>query len=175
RQLFDQAEKPVPFELLGRGLERGAKADWDNIHQWGTAGSALSRLPPVPGTPHSLHTHWRWGTIFGLPSQLGPRGSAAFAGLGRGLGRGPLLHPPIPAQTLPLAITRSVSVPSADANASEFPFERLFRPKTKPREISQGADLVLWLSFEAFRSREEATRPWYGTFFVHGMFFAHNN
>ncbi|HKO47980.1 MAG TPA: hypothetical protein VJV79_09670 [Polyangiaceae bacterium] len=46
---FLRAQKPLPFDISGKGVERGYRADWDNIHPGhpsGGEGSALELNSP---------------------------------------------------------------------------------------------------------------------------------
>jgi hypothetical protein len=87
---------------------------------------------------------------------------------------GPLVDPRLPNQNLTFAITCS---DRPEWGATAFPRNRVFADTFEnvrtPVDVSKGCDLVLWLSFEAFRRDEDLDRPWHGSFFPQGMYFAH--
>jgi len=177
-EVFDAGEKPVKWELLGEGLDWGTKSQWDNIHQWAVG----KTLPETPGASHAAHIHWRWGTpatektdYFPPKPKAGPQ----FAGVG-GVAGAPQIDPRIPQQRLLFAITSFTPTPgagpkawSADENGSTAHFEELFIKArgSAPLDISSGTGLVVWISIEA--RRKPSRDPWQGTFFAHGIFFAH--
>jgi hypothetical protein len=131
---------------------------------------------------------------------IAPIGSNQFRGLKvamQDIG-GPLLDPKIPNQTLKFAITRSADPVyekstdktktenkwAADLNPSEQVFEKLFfdpsTGKPLPRKIDGGEDLVTWFSALAKKEEEisfwdddDEVKPFTGTFFIHGFYFAH--
>ena len=43
--IFDRGEKPLKYEIIGHGLDKGRRADWDNIHYWANS--------PIEGTPRA--------------------------------------------------------------------------------------------------------------------------
>jgi hypothetical protein len=184
--VFEAAEKPLLWEILGQGLVRGHKGDWDNYHQWGA--QAETDLPVAPGTPHAAHTHWRWAPIFAStkPSATVPKGGRQYHGAD--IPGSPLVDPAIWDQSLRFAVTVTPPDPRAPAewraelNPSTHPFDGLFtQASAHPVEIKDGAQLAVWFSFEAFRSEpvqigsfyQATDAPWSGTFFVHGFFFPH--
>lgn len=179
--IYEAVEKPVRWEVLGQGLDwGGTKSQWDNIHQW-----PGDELPETPGASHAAHIHWRWGTpaterTYLLPpkKEAGPQ----FSGF-RGPGSS-LVDPRIPDQRLRFAITTfnpsSSSSPrswAADSKGSTARFADLFlqgRGGKGPQDIASGGgtNLVIWISIEA--RRKPSQDPWEGTFFAHGLFFAHD-
>jgi hypothetical protein len=112
---FLAAEKPVPFELAGRGIDHGITAGWggrlygwDNIHQYshpakpgGDPNDGLDDQPFTPGLPYGAHIHWRWG-VTATTGAVGIPGGPQFAGP-RGPGQ-PLIDDKIRDQTLEFAI-----------------------------------------------------------------------
>lgn len=173
--IFEAGEKPVTYEILGRGIDRGKKSQWDNIHQW-----AAGKIPETPGASHANHLHWRWGTPATQKTYAFPPKTAAgpqFAGVG-GKAGAPQIDPRIPDQSLTFAITafdpqgQNPAVWDADNNGSTANFEDLFfRGRPTPLKIDKGTGLVIWISVETWR--KPSTDPWQGTFFMHGIFFAH--
>jgi hypothetical protein len=180
--LFDGFEKPVPYELASYGLVAGMPVDgverrstWDNIHIW----PARQRIA-TPGGFHAFHCHWRWGAVSGAPRAGGTlfpyTGETQFKGLGwTESSAGPLISAQLPRQNLQLAITNNSPVWKESLNPSDVPFRNLFeRQPGHPLAIGDGADLVLWLSFEVFRDEGRLNEAWGGPVFVNGCYFAHN-
>jgi hypothetical protein len=70
---FIRAEKPVVFDLAGRGINHGNAGGWggtilgwDNIHQYshpaipvGRPDDGFQDQPFTPGLPYGAHIHWR--------------------------------------------------------------------------------------------------------------------
>jgi hypothetical protein len=183
--IFQAGEKPVRYEIVGPGLVRGQSiingvpGTWDNIHQWNAKSSG--DLPATPGAFYAVHTHWRWGHVYGQPpSTAFPGSGQQFQGLRwttSGLG-GPLVDRDIPIQNLTFAIT-------ADSDPSEEPALDVSTPSFKdfflnkntpnaPKDISAGANLIQWFCVEVFRNPHESDGVWENTVFIHGLFFAHN-
>jgi hypothetical protein len=172
--VFKAAEKPLPREMIGQGLKHGHKAQWDNLHVWG----AQDPLPATPGAFHAAHVHWRWGKLAAEPTgfPLFAVGGAQFKGIG-GAG-GPLLDARIPSQHLRFAITGEPGGPwEANLNPSTRVFDDLFTGvRAQPNDISNGAEIVFWVSIEVFRSFEnqKTNATWEGTLFPNGLYFAHD-
>lgn len=193
--LFAAVEKPLQFEISSRGLVNGSmpprvtrEHTWDNVHIWPAVRSAASNGVSTPGAFHAFHCHWRWGAVTGdpntaepmllvLPSPLPQAGQRQFTGVGWSVSEGgPLVDPNIANQNLSFAITKSDQPAwEASRNPSERDFFELFSgQRSTPEEVSSGDDLVLWLSFEVYRTDEQLTEPWFGDLFVNGFYFAHN-
>jgi hypothetical protein len=107
-----------------------------------------------------------------LPGAGGPQ----FPGVGwtKSVG-GPLIDPRLPTQNLAFAVTKN---DHEEWSATAFPREARFadafeKVRPTPADVSAGTDLVLWLSFEAFRREEDVEREWTGSFFPQGLFFGH--
>ncbi|WP_437835597.1 hypothetical protein [Sorangium sp. So ce1153] len=83
--LFEALEKPVLYELFGRGLVNGKPGipslprpgspliptTWDNFHFWSSPprdAQDLKKLPSTPGAFHAVHMHWRWGDFVASPT-----------------------------------------------------------------------------------------------------------
>lgn len=177
--IFAAAEKPLPTETIGQGLQHGNKADWDNIHVWG---ALVDVLPSTPGVTHGCHLHWRWGAFMLEPSsgavtvQGGPQFGRPAAGTLRIAGAG-LVDWRIRDQSLRFAITgdpnRNASDPwGAAASRSERVFDDLFI-SDQPALIKDGApSIVIWLSFTIFRHQSDSL--WDGTVMLPGLYFAHD-
>lgn len=179
--IFTAGEKPLSYEIVGRGLEHGnayspagAPWSWDNIHQWPSARS----LPDTPGAFDACHTHWRWGAVSGDPTSWAARVPAApipqagpqFRGYGWTTARGgPLIDHRVHDQSITFAITGHRPNPDDDVSTSNF--ADLFTGN--PKDISAGDDLVQWISIELFRA-DPLQSPWEGTVFIHGIYFAHS-
>jgi hypothetical protein len=176
---FVRAEKPLLYEISGKGVDRGATSSWDNIHQWASpldpaadvkqAFRAIN-LPPTPGLPHGFHTHWRWGMTattggFGLkggPQYAGPKG-AGF----------PLIDPAVPDQTLEFAIIQPTYDPSREGlvldKIDKDPVMWLFDDFYKiweghrhtPAMVLPSGDLVVWISITASHPDRELPAPSY--------------
>lgn len=189
-QQFAAGEKPLQYEVVGRGLEYGAAYSpsgapwsWDNIHQWPAAGNppwpAAQQLPDTPGAFDACHTHWRWGAVAADPS-----GWAAKAGILAGAGPqfqgynygwstargGPLVDHRVHNQSITFAIARDRA--DADADVSTENFADLF--SGSPQDIRAGDELIQWFSIELFRRPDDMLGPWEGTVFIHGLYFAHS-
>lgn len=87
---FKEAEKPMLFEVAGRGILHGTPIGWDNIHQWShpveklldTAEWRMKGVkdqPFTPGLPYGAHCHWRWGEA-AAKGGIGLPGGKQYAG-----------------------------------------------------------------------------------------------
>lgn len=163
------------------------------------AGKYPGGMVPTPGTPYAAHFHWRWGeiyyrgsSVFGFPSGT----QKQFGGIG-GAG-GPMIDPKLPDQDLNFAITLenkydvSKDITSGVYDQSTYswkiqplninePFDALLtRTSGLPRFTQWGDKLVLWVDVMA-RSNyatdiaKANANPFEGTFFVNGIFFAHES
>jgi hypothetical protein len=186
--VFEAAEKPLQYEIVGPGLVRGKSlvggtpATWDNIHQWPVSPSG--DLPSTPGAFHAAHMHWRWGAVSGDASswaayaQMIPAAGPTFRGFNwtPGLG-GPLVDRRIPVQTFTFAITADRDpAQDPDLDVSTQSFRDYFLNKNTPKDpknVSAGADLIQWLSIEVFRDPQDMASSWEGTVLIHGLYFAH--
>lgn len=187
--LFRALEKPLAYEIASYGWLGGelptsfqgkAPATWDNLHVWAAKAQTVS----TPGAFHCIHMHWRWGAVSGdehlgvMDAKLLPAAGKSFQGLGWSSTRGgPLIDPYLPRQNIQFAVTKN-DIPNwrKEYNPSHpEAFAKLFTgARAQPDPIDRGADLVLWMSFEVFRSDVDMSAPWGGHLFTHGMYFAHN-
>jgi hypothetical protein len=189
-ELFAFLEKPLTREIASWGLVAvkppagvTASETWDNIHMWPAKRTAdipgVESPVSTPGAFHAFHFHWRWGAVSGIsppPPGVPGAGGPMFKGIGwTKTSGGALVDEDIALQNLRFAITKSDRPEwSADRNPSERNFDRLFTQFGKPRDVHRGDNLVVWLSFEAFRPPDQLDRPWGGWLFVNGFYFAHN-
>jgi hypothetical protein len=183
--LFAAIEKPLQYEVASYGLVKGSppagiddSKTWDNAHIWPAKKGSYIDPISTPGAFHAVHCHWRWGAVSGDPQARGSLIPAAGAPQFQGVGwsasaGGALVDSKIPTQNLQFAISKADEPAWAAANnPSKQDFKTLFTDaRTDPDEVKNGGDLVLWLSFEVFR---QDTKPWQGTLFVNGLYFAHN-
>ena len=231
--IFYAAEKPVPWEVIGRGLIDGIpgnkltskivgrsahaivrqgtgnevadndKSTWDNIHMWSNyrLGPAyLKKQPSAPGAFHAFHCHWRWPDVVQHPdlvdrlkvflgnltetgkASVGKLAEEQFQGIPlNGHIGGPLLDPLIPTQTIHFAITMPKPPKGkpqerwdAEHVVTTEKFEELFfdTAAEQPRDISGGKRVLTWISIKATKSGSQ--KPFTGTVFAHGIYFAHN-
>jgi hypothetical protein len=193
RQIFQRAEKPLLFEIVGQGISHGTTSDWDNIHQW--SASETGELPPTPGVPRGIHTHWRWARAASEPSVALPGGSPHFGGH-RGPGT-PIIDGKIANQDLKFAIVKRTRARAIDNRKIEPDeqfdgFERIFtRLSSQPdsigkvRRMFSDDNIVIYLSFtvssgltkpeKMLLKGNEQLASFAGSFFVHGIFFAHES
>src|SRR5688500_11474143 len=187
--VFDRAEKPVLYEVVGTGIDRTQGGPWDNVHAWARVGPKT--FPPTPGLPYGLHTHWRWGETAYDGSWIldgGPQ-FGGFAGAGT-----PIVDPDLPDQSLEFAITLSDANPfvqikidkDPDATFKDFawPFQQ---HRSDPKDLQAlfdtgvaGYDLLLWKALTAYSKNYDASTPdrshaFKGRLFVHGLFCAHES
>ena len=137
---------------------------WDNVHWWG--GYKDYHIPSAPGAFHAAHLHWRWGLVQqteALP--IGAMGSEQFKGSYLG---GPLLDPLIPDQDIWAVILREGQV---EGLASDFKAQ-VKALREFPDPIADGSDIELWMVCKAHVNGGEL--PTMGSFFIHGLFFAHD-
>jgi len=182
--VFKSAEKPLVSEIISEGLDEGLNKTknifrWDNIHWWG--GYKAAHIPSTPGAFHAIHLHWRWGLslqekpfrIFGQKLDSDPEFSGQPQFKGTSIG-GPLLDSSISKQTIQFAIVKNELLPQDILQHSTAPFAKIFKLNKGniPVDIKDGSDLVLYLSCTA--KRQNDSRKFTGTFFIHGLFFAHD-
>lgn len=182
QDIFQAAEKPLQYEIVGKALVHGvpmigqSESTWDNIHQWPETGGVL---PSTPGAFHCCHTHWRWGAVSGAPlnwyrKHFVPGAGAQFQGLHWTSSRGgPLLDHRLPDQSITFAVTTDSDPSRApDFDGSTHPFADRFTGLPAP--ISAGANLVQWFCIEIFRDPTDSAQVWEGTVFIHGLYFGHS-
>jgi hypothetical protein len=191
--LFAALEKPLKYEIASWGLVGGRAPGnvsnldtWDNVHIWPARRRERVLLEPgspisTPGAFHAFHCHWRWGAVSGDPSARDDLVRAAGEPQFRGVGwsksaGGALVDGAIAKQNLQFAVTRNdIEGWKMERNPSEKEFNSLFKTGRKdPDNVSDGADLVFWLSFEVFRDEANLGEEWGGTLFVNGFYFGHN-
>jgi len=179
--VFEKAEQPLVSEAFGQGIDHGKKKDWDNIHQWMVMYSAkiprgglpedAQMYPEAPGVPYGIHMHWRWGEHLAelAPLYLSliiPKAGPVFGGP-KGKGGIPMIDPKIPNQNLWFAITQI----DAKYKAEKYFSDSLGIRTRRPAKITAGGDMLTWFSLTAIRQKN---KPFEGTLFTHGIFFAHN-
>jgi hypothetical protein len=138
-------------------LKKLIKNTWDNIHWWG--GFKKTHIPSAPGAFHAAHIHWRWGLFIQQFSS-----QKQFKGTHLG---GPLIDPNIRLQTMKFAIAKNTNT------IINREFEKSFiKNQNLPQIVKDGTNICLWISLSANRDN---TKPLFqGTFFIHGIFFAHD-
>lgn len=176
---FLRAEKPLPYEIAGKGVERGYPSDWDNIHQWASPLTPLDpakaafraiNLPPTPGLPFGFHTHWRWGET-AATGAANLAGGKQFAGPG---GAGfPHIDPTLPDQTIEFAIIQPAFTTDVEdqllRKIDMDPVMWLFQDFDKiwsgiryqPADVLPSSDLVIWMSITAYHPDRNAAGPNY--------------
>ncbi len=192
--VFRAAEKPLVAEILTEGLINNIKKSvWDNIHWWGAGKSWAPGS--TPGSFHAIHIHWRWGKelqnkedldVFN-PLAPAKKGAEQFKGKGY---EGELTDPEFFKQTLDIAVAVNNDSFTSDTsdpkkyiynyqlfkNQNEV-FGKLFKDiHTAPQNISDGGDIILFYSATIKLSDSKSyskTGILDGSFFVHGLFFAH--
>lgn len=178
--LFAAAEKPVPYEILGQGLEHGGTSTtldgatvptWDNIHVW----PKRDELPSTPGAFHAAHMHWRWGNVAAMPEPIEVLAQkwigieqAGHPVLSVPAAGGPLIDAAIADQTIRFAIAE-VTPKEETATTAKFD-ERFLTKNNTPAEIGKGAELAIWMSFHV---QQQQDRPFGGTVFAQGLYFPH--
>ncbi len=175
--MFPAVEKPLIFEINGKGYVNGSNVlspnskGWDNIHWWGKrtkdsndffGNPTIEELHiSAPGGFHAVHFHWRWGSILPANPQFNPGHL--------------LIDPAIRNQTLKFAVVKfeasqdPMAVPLANLSMQNF-FD-LFN-SSSPEDISHGENIVMWVSVEVNKTANINSLN--GTFLIHGFFFAHN-
>ena len=177
--VFKSAEKPLIYEVIANGLQRGHPGDWDNIHQWGVTYAQKEQiLPLTPGAPHAAHLHWRWGKFAHKGGKFIGPGGEQHKGLAEE-GGGAMVDPQIPDQNLNFAITKDNLVRQiSNAESNDFyGFKDLFISNRKlPDRIYSGSNLANWFSIVVNRNHpRKIPSTWKGALFAHGLFFAHDN
>ncbi len=196
--VFAALEKPLKWEVNAPCLERGQPsiagkpATWDNVHVWPCPYPG-GDLPSTPGAFHCLHLHWRWGGesgsdnpsfLLGLKHKalgLSAAGKPQFKGLNWSEQQGgPLLDARIPDQTIQMVLANKFQTDTPDlsfgnADLSKPNFMDLFtQNRPAPQSVVDGGELVTWFSIEVFRGDVPTDKPWEGTVFIHGLYFAHD-
>lgn len=187
---FVQAEKPVMFDVVGRGIHHGKPlhwsmnlAGWDNIHQWSHPvekkfdrtewlEKGVEEQPPTPGLPYGAHLHWRWGAgaVAGGRGLPGGKQYEGFAGPGT-----PLIDHRIRDQTIEFAIVdrdgwfsdrqEEKLLKAIDQDPVSYlftDFSNVWEYLTLPPEtLMPTGDLVIWLSLTAWSPSFTADLPDY--------------
>ncbi len=183
RAIFAAAEKPLVLEITAKGYERGSSkllnnsSGWDNIHWWGarTADDGTLTHISAPGAFFAVHFHWHWGPsnrVY-IPGLVPEGGKGQFRGTLSA--NSPIIDKSIRNQTLSFAIVRysTTKDPNMVSTQLSHPnFFDLFTP-TNPAYVSQGGNLVMWLSVEINRDTDNLN-SFNGTQLIHGFFFAHS-
>jgi len=201
--VFDRAEKPVFYEVVGKGVTRSQPADWDNVHAWWPSlYSSTKGMGPTPGLPFGIHTHWRWGETYYDGSWILDGGSQYGGVYGAG---SPILDPNLVDQSIEFAITNDWMFSSAIAGLKidkdpDGVFADLSALMTATRakpEATYNPDfnyktntILLWKAFTAYSPDYDLAKPKVakgsgkkdivmkelaGVFFVHGMFCPHES
>lgn len=182
---FLKAEKPVVFDIAGRGIDHGATAGWggtiqgwDNIHQYshpampgGRREDGFDRQPFTPGLPYGAHMHWRWGATAATGAPALPGGKQFGGPQGPGT---PLIDDRIRDQTLDFAIVdlngwfgrqEGTFLTKVDQDPVSF----LFRDFSDvwqdvhplPDSPLPSGNMVIWLSITAWGPGWNLTSPGY--------------
>lgn len=186
---FLKAEKPVAFDIVGRGVHHGAMAGWggtiqgwDNIHQYshpatpgGKREDGLGDQPLTPGLPYGAHTHWRWGAT-AATGAVGVPGGKQFGGP-QGPGT-PLIDDRIRDQTLDFAIVdldgwfggeEATFLKRIDQNPVAFlfrDFSDVWRDvHPLPDSPLPSGNLVIWMSITSWGPGWNLPSPGYREFF----------
>ena len=168
---FLAAEKPVVFDIVGRGIDHGTMGGWDhtiqgwdNIHQYSHPAplssapeAGLESQPFTPGLPYGAHIHWRWGAG-AATGATGIPGGPQYAGA-QGPGT-PLIDSQIPNQNLEFAITHLDGWFGREearflARIDQAPPTFLFRDFSDvwqdlhpvPDTMLPSGNIVIWMSF----------------------------
>ena len=172
---FIAAEKPVPYDIVGRGIDHGATggwngtiSGWDNIHQYShpaipggaDPNEGFQKQPFTPGLPYGAHVHWRWGAT-ATTGAAGVKGGKQFGGP-QGAGT-PLIDDNIRNQTLDFAIVALSGWFGRDEGSfltkvDQDPVTYLFKDfsviwedlRSTPDVLMPSANLVIWMSITAF-------------------------
>jgi hypothetical protein len=197
--VFDRAEKPVLYEVVGRGVTRSAGADWDNVHMW--MAKDLRSLPPTPGLPLGMHTHWRWASNF-YDGTLLVDGGPQFGGIYGG--GSAIVDPKLPDQSIEFALTLDVPFQFSvrrdidkDPDAAFNDFSSILaKHRSVPDECGdefkhkyRNDVLIFWNVLTAYSSDFDKASPavkkgggagaimdaFEGRLFVHGLFCAHDS
>jgi hypothetical protein len=186
---FLAAEKPVTFDLAGRGIHHGTMGGWgginqgwDNIHQYshpaipgGKPSDGLGNQPFTPGLPYGAHIHWRWGAT-AATGATGLPGGKQYAG-SQGPGT-PLIDDKIRDQNLEFAIVNLGGWFAQEegnflAKIDQDPVSFLFRDfsdiwqdlNPTPDVLLPSANIGIWMSITAWGPGWNLTDPGYREFF----------
>jgi hypothetical protein len=203
-QLFDSAEKPLVYEMVGVGLKetyetttaidysaKSAKESpkfWDNIHWWG--GYKNYHIISAPGGFHCCHMHWRWGQHLQKPFKIGniklenilvkDAGEIQYKSSMLG---GVLLDPKIPEQNIQFAIVKKDISNEKDVSGKKGlftveesfdDFKNHFQAKRTNKLPKKIREGDNLVLNLSFTSLNISKYPT-GTFCIHGLFFAHEH
>jgi hypothetical protein len=198
RQIFQDMEKPLVYELIAKGLYKSSyilkdgEWGWDNIHWWG--GYKQYHIPSAPGAFHAFHFHWRWsGTVYAAEMRLSysPIFDGTFidkpfkTGLESWEGVAPvaaLVDPHIGYQSLEFAIVKNNKQLNLNKQiTTTYNFKKMHTDvSSSPQRILDGDDIVLWLGIKVHQEIKLLTNNEMqevsglnGTILIQGMFFAH--
>jgi hypothetical protein len=188
--IFKRAEKPVLYEVCGRGVRHGShfgwsskEPGWDNIHQWShpsapgldSPNDGFKNQPLTPGLPYGGHMHWRWGLSATTGRAVILPGGKQYAGPG-GPGK-PLIDARIYNQNIEFAIVDG-SEPLGDKadlldRLDRDPVSFLFRDfsnvwqdiRPVPELLMPSANLVIWVTVIAWGPGWNGTQIDYEEFF----------
>jgi hypothetical protein len=185
---FAAAEKPVPYEIVGKGVDHGSAGGWDrtirgwdNIHQYShkalpgsDPNSGVSDQPYTPGLPYGGHMHWRWGesATKGAPGLPGGKQYGGPQGPGT-----PLIDDRIRNQNLEFAIVdlggwfareEGTFLTKVDQDPVSFLFQDFSRVwtdlRSTPDSLMPSANIGIWLSITAWGPGWDGVDPGYTEF-----------
>ena len=196
---FGAAEKPIIYEVVGDGLKQEYESSsfanyfltlvlkeavkttaskyWDNIHWWG--GYKEYHIISAIGGFHCCHLHWHWPKH--VQSKELPVAFSGETQFKSSLVGGELLDPFIPVQDIRFAIVKKDISPKesfslfdskTNSNIDYYEYETYFKTKRgKPKKVieKEGDALVFHISYISYDVQKYPT----GTFFIQGLFFAH--
>jgi len=180
---FDRAEKPVPFDIAGKGIDSGVSLGWngppgwDNIHQWShpskktdDPNDGKDNQSFTPGLPWGAHCHWRWSHdatagaagLPGGPQYGGPQGAGT-----------PLVDDRIRDQTIEFAIvdrstwfdqtnedTMLLSIDLAPADYLFTDFAKIWEYVHAAELVMPSGDPVIYLSTTAWQVGDRRDAYW---------------
>lgn len=188
--------------LNGTNIINDHMTGWDNIHWWGYRGKGKPIIS-APGGFHAAHLHWRWGFLeqkiarepqftSGVPEEVRNYDPKKL------LIGGPLVCPTNWIQDVRFAVVKNIESRQpneTNSNLRELSVENfyeLFQVSNNPLPdiIENGEDLVMWYSIESKKStfiektskdsngktilsRKRIPAQISGTYFIQGIFFAH--
>lgn len=180
---FVLAEKPVPFDVAGKGVDSGASSGWngppgwDNIHQWShpskktdDPNTGKDNQSFTPGLPWGAHCHWRWSHDV-TAGALGLPGGPQYGGP-QGAGT-PLVDDRIRDQTIEFAIvdrttwfdqtnedTMLLTIDLAPADYLFTDFSKVWEYVHSPQLVMPSGDPVIYISTTAWQTPDRREVNW---------------